>query len=584
MGNNCGCGERREYMTLGEYMELYPTAYAEATEQMTERQKRLFELRFRERLLFLPKDETSEQGETLTITANISADTVTPDEDNPIETTPGGSFFWRYDVSDDAEAPIIAVEGAQYVKTADGSLYVYDAFSNVSISVQAALKTYPVTITAENGTATPASATIQARGTAAITITPDTNYELNSVNASGATMTRDGNVIILSNPTGAVTVAVSCTRIMYNLLVTPFNCTFSPKYTQVAAGGTYAITFVANAGYDLPEIVQVSGAQYSWKQATGVLTIYNPTDTTIALVRATAKSYSITANITNGTANGANTISTGQTVALTIAANDGYDLPDTITVTGATGAWNKTTGTLSISNPTGNVTVTGECVAAITYPAKGDTIQFDEDVIYRVIKIYGSIAEVMRMTYYRRMSHFSGTNEYENSPVDYECNTTYYGTLSSSVKIAIVDKTITQTAWNRSDEVPISEHYTGKDTNDKYYYLTLANPNYGKNITRKCYCLSVQDVLDYLGTTKQMGHSDTTLTTENLNIMFSGSKYSSGVRVALTSADSSSSKKTFVVDRYSEEGSLKSHDSVAYSIDLNPAFQIDLSKVEWRKT
>lgn len=56
-GNDCGCGERREYMTLGEYMALYPSAYAEATKQMTERQKRLFELRFSERLLFLPKDE-----------------------------------------------------------------------------------------------------------------------------------------------------------------------------------------------------------------------------------------------------------------------------------------------------------------------------------------------------------------------------------------------------------------------------------------------------------------------------------------------------------------------------------------------
>lgn len=360
-GNDCGCGERREYMTLGEYMALYPSAYAEATEAMTERQKRMFELRFRERLLYLPKDETSETGETLTITENISVDTVTPDEDNPIETTPGGSFFWRYDVSDDAEAPTIAVDGAQYIEPVMGALYVYNVVSDVTISVQAALKTYPVTISVENGTASPASTTIQARGTATITITPNANYELDSANATGATATRDGNTVTLTNPTEAVTVTASCTRIMYNLLVSAFNCTYSPKYTQVAAGGTYAITFVANAGYDLPEIVSVSGAQYSWKQATGVLTVYNPTDTTIVLVRATAKSYSITANITNGTATGANAISTGQTVALTIAANDDYELPDTITVTGATGAWNKTTGTLSISNPTGNVTVTGEC-------------------------------------------------------------------------------------------------------------------------------------------------------------------------------------------------------------------------------
>ena len=366
MGNNCGCGERREYMTLGEYMELYPTAYAEATAGMTEHQKQLFELRFLERLLFLPKDETSEQGETLTITANVSTDTITPAEDNQTETAPGGAFYWRYTVADDAETPTIAVEGAEYIQTAAGVLYVYNAVSDVSISVQAALKTYPVTITVTNGTANPASTTIQARGSKAVWIKPDTNYQLYSVTGTGATVKKNdvANIVEISEPTGPVAVYATCTRIVYDLAINATNCTYSPKYTKIPAGETYAITFVANSGYDLPESVTVIGARSSWKQSTGVLTLYNAVGSVTATVTATAKSYSITANVTNGTATGANVIHTGETVALTIAANEGYTLPDTVTVTGATSAWNKTTGTLSISNPTGNVTVTVECVAS----------------------------------------------------------------------------------------------------------------------------------------------------------------------------------------------------------------------------
>ena len=66
--------------------------------------------------------------------------------------------------------------------------------------------------------------------------------------------------------------------------------------------------------------------------------------------------------VTNGTYSGDSRVLPGGTATVTIAANEGYELPDTITVTGATGAWNKTNGTLSISNPKGNVTVAAKCV------------------------------------------------------------------------------------------------------------------------------------------------------------------------------------------------------------------------------
>ncbi len=81
-----------------------------------------------------------------------------------------------------------------------------------------------------------------------------------------------------------------------------------------------------------------------------------------------AISRTITATLTNVTAASGNatTIATGETKVLTYTAASGYTLPDSVTVTGATGVWNKDAGTLTLSNPTANVTFTIAGVQAAT--------------------------------------------------------------------------------------------------------------------------------------------------------------------------------------------------------------------------
>lgn len=51
---------------------------------------------------------------------------------------------------------------------------------------------------------------------------------------------------------------------------------------------------------------------------------------------------------------------------LTFTASDGFNLPDSVTVTGATSSWNKDTGTLSLSNPTGDVAVSVSGIESVT--------------------------------------------------------------------------------------------------------------------------------------------------------------------------------------------------------------------------
>lgn len=71
--------------------------------------------------------------------------------------------------------------------------------------------------------------------------------------------------------------------------------------------------------------------------------------------------YTITANLTNcvGVSSNPTTIASNTTgTVLTFTANTGYDLPASVTVTGATSSWNQSTGELTLTKPTGNVTVT----------------------------------------------------------------------------------------------------------------------------------------------------------------------------------------------------------------------------------
>ncbi len=70
--------------------------------------------------------------------------------------------------------------------------------------------------------------------------------------------------------------------------------------------------------------------------------------------------YVITSTLTNvtGAIGNATSIAAGETKILTYTANDGYALPDTVTVTGATSRWDRHEGTLTLSNPTANVVLT----------------------------------------------------------------------------------------------------------------------------------------------------------------------------------------------------------------------------------
>lgn len=220
----------------------------------------------------------------------------------------------------------------------------------------------------------------------------------------------------------------------------------------------------------------------------------------------------------------------------------------------------------------------------VAMPNKGDIITMDGKD-YRVLKINDKIAEVFCMYDANDSIAFDTNSDHNNTyagkNIDTYCNSTFYNGLSAAIKTAIIDKTFTQDSWTRSSVAPTESHYTGIDTNKNSYYLTLANAAYGTSITRHCYSLSVQDVLDYLECTTSMGTSDTMLTDVNIWKMFWNVITSPGdKRIWLRSAYASNSDYAFNV-----------HGSIGrlipfvtnYEFAARPAFQIDLSKVELTK-
>lgn len=579
------CHDKREYMTLGEYMEKYPIAYAEAVESMTAEQKALFAARFEDRYIYLPKDETSDTGENFSITANVT--NVTPDVDNPESISAGGTAYWKYTIDSDAEDPLIAVTGCEWIAPAEGMIFLFNPTGDITITVSASLKYYDVTMTGENCTFSPSSVRIQARGSVRVNVIPATNYKWNgtlTVTGAAAIKNVSGNYFDLMGATGDVAVSVTCDRIVYPLTVSGINCTPNPKPTQIAAGGTLAITYTAAAGYDLPEAsgVGVTGCSFGWNQSTGVLTLYNPTGAVAAGVVAVAKSYAITATVTNGTATGANVIHTGETVAVTIAANTGYNLPDTVAVTGASQTWNKETGTLTLSNPTGAVTVSAVCVA-VTYPAKGDLITI-ESKQYRVLKITNTVAEVLAMYDSSASQAFNtsvNSNVYANSSLDVYLSRTFYNSLSTAMQNAIVAKTFQQDSWRWKGGTSAIANYAGTFQPTNNYTLSLMSTTYDSSISRKCYALSCQDVIDYLEVTTSMSAADTTLTSENVWRMFWNQITSPGTIFPwLRSAYSGTTGTALYAN--GAYGYLNNSD-VDYKSAVRPAFQIDLSKIEWTK-
>ena len=152
--------------------------------------------------------------------------------------------------------------------------------------------------------------------------------------------------------------------------------------------------------------------------------------------------------------------------------------------------------------------------SAVTMPVKGDLITMNLDGtsrLYRVLSVNGNVCKVLGMwdNFTSKYNNTSTTTafgsttaqKYEGSTLDTYLNTTWYNTLSSEAKNAIVPENVVQYCYRYHSEpnTPNTPTYTYQ------YQNNWSNSNYDNadnvgNVTvgeRNVFALDLKDIFDY---------------------------------------------------------------------------------------
>ena len=292
-------------------------------------------------------------------------------------------------------------------------------------------------------------------------------------------------------------------------------------------------------------------------------------------------SYSISLS-GSATMTGDTKISSDGTAIVIIKVPQGYGSP-TITSTNASIVFNNKVSTLQymliLANATGNVTLS----VTLNPITKGSLINlylgntavaYGTMNEYRILRqISGSKYLVVAMYEPTTSQQFnpSGSGQtYSSSSLDTYLNSTWYNTLSTTAKAAIVSQTISQYKYS-----------SGSTSTSHMSYATYSSKALVGSLSRYVYALDVEDIEMYFGGTGGSASATTqgTYTTSDLMTLFYKSTGTiSGKYFWLRSANSSNSSNCWYVDGHS--GYVNSN--YYYNcFAVRPAFTIDLSKIDY---
>lgn len=226
-------------------------------------------------------------------------------------------------------------------------------------------------------------------------------------------------------------------------------------------------------------------------------------------------------------------------------------------------------------------------------PAKGDLIKLDLDgngnKTYRILAMKGNVAKLLGMNDISTSQKYNATSKtgpftngttgqlYAGSDLDTYLNTTWYNTLTSTVKAAIVPESRTQYMYRYYDEpnTPNTSKYTYQ------YQYNWSDSDYDNaNLTdsilignRNIFALDLKDIFDYFGKVCITSNELMELWTNQTSAV-------SGKYWWLSSAYAGPGSAWLVSDAY---GYL-SYLGVGSAFAVRPAFNIDLSKIPFTKT
>lgn len=225
--------------------------------------------------------------------------------------------------------------------------------------------------------------------------------------------------------------------------------------------------------------------------------------------------------------------------------------------------------------------------SAVTMPVKGDLITMNLDGtsrLYRVLSVNGNVCKVLGMwddftSKYNRTStttNFNGitAQKYEGSTLDTYLNTTWYNTLSSEAKNAIVPENVVQYCYR---------YYSGPNTPNTptytyQYQNNWSNSNYDNadnvgNVTvgeRNVFALDLKDIFDYL--------EKVCITSDELMTMFWNSTNKVSKYMWLRSSYANNSNRAWSV--YGYYGYL-TYGAATNARIVRPALNLDMSKIQY---
>lgn len=307
------------------------------------------------------------------------------------------------------------VEGTDYTYDKTTGLVNIDASKvtgDVVINADCIPKNVNVTVSVDNGTATKDNAVVeedkaQTMNTDAdyiVTVSPESGYNLpesvtvvvgDKTLVEGTDYTYDkttGKVTIPKDKlTGDVKVKADCDKDSYKATGKVTNGSYSGAATATP-GKDYTATIKPNDGYELPDEItvkvdgkEVDSSDYEWDPETGKVTV--PGGAITGDVEITAKceekTVDVVDDVTNGTFDGPETAEPGEDYTATITPDDGYELPDKITVKvdgdkldSSDYDWDSETGEVTIDGDkvTGDIEISVTCkkVGSDGNPATGD--------------------------------------------------------------------------------------------------------------------------------------------------------------------------------------------------------------------
>lgn len=249
-----------------------------------------------------------------------------------------------------------------------GTLTISEPTNNVSITISGMPMTYSISTSLTNVNAVAGNATsIKTDETKVLKFTTEPGWSLPDTvtveNAIGVWDKNSGS-LVLTKPTGSVTITLVGTLTVYSIIVVASHITqVSGNPTTITKGQTQVLRFNTVTGYNYPDNITVTGAaSSSWKKSTGTLTLVGGTGNISVNIAGSPQAYKITTNLTNVTANASNptVIYRDSSATLKFTASDGYELPVNIPKATNIGSqtWDRITGTLKLFNPTADVTVT----------------------------------------------------------------------------------------------------------------------------------------------------------------------------------------------------------------------------------